>query len=117
MVIIVDDFDILFLRLRAVEVFSDVDRPEIVHVLIDEFRYRNFGKITVGLVLDEAHCEYVAERGRDKSGFLLTKSFNRVVKSTYGSWLINSMVSNSRKYLYGINPTSTFQRGFIVSIR
>ena len=57
---LIDDLDVFFSRLGSVKVLSHVDGSEIVHVLVDELRDRNFSEITMRLVSDQAHCEDVA---------------------------------------------------------
>jgi hypothetical protein len=47
-----------------------MDRFEVIHVLVDELRNRNFSQIAVRFVADEAHGENVAQRRCDKGGVL-----------------------------------------------
>ena len=50
---LVDNLDVFIPRLTTVEVFPDVNRTEIVHVLIDELGDRNLRQIAVRLIADQ----------------------------------------------------------------
>jgi hypothetical protein len=54
----------------AVEVLSNMDRLEVIHVLVDKLGNRNFSQITVRLIADESHRENVAQRRCDQVGIL-----------------------------------------------
>jgi len=43
-----------------------MNRLEVIHVLVDEFRNRNFRQIPVSFVADEPHGENVAQRRCDE---------------------------------------------------
>jgi hypothetical protein len=49
---LVDDLDVLLVRLGTIQVLSDVDGSEIVHVLVDELSDGYLSKVAVRLVPD-----------------------------------------------------------------
>lgn len=49
---LVDDLDVLLVRLGTIQVLSDVDGSEIVHVLVDELSDSYLSKVAVRLVPD-----------------------------------------------------------------
>jgi hypothetical protein len=55
-------------RLSSIQIFSDMHRAKIVHVLVDKLCNRDFGEITVCFVPDEAHRENIAQRRSDEVG-------------------------------------------------
>ena len=52
--------------LGALEVFSRMDGFEVIHVLVDEFRNRNFGQIAMRFVANQPHRKNIAQRRRDQ---------------------------------------------------
>ena len=51
--------------LGAVEVFSRMDGFEVIHVLVDEFRNRNFRQIAMRFISNQPHRENVAQSRGD----------------------------------------------------
>ena len=82
----IDDFDVFFVLLGAVEVFSRVNGFEIIHELVDELCNRNFRQIAMSFVSNQPHRENVAQRRGDQMWIFADEQLEVSSESLYAFW-------------------------------